>query len=88
MRAYVCLRADTCCISMTSVHVQAVLTGNSVGGPQCKDPATVMYNNSYFTPTGAITECGGPMKEKGGSVAALPADSVIIGWAENMLGMK
>jgi len=66
----------------------AVLTGGSVGGPQCKDPATVMYNNSYYTPAGTITECGGPLKEKGSTVAALPADNVIIGWAKAKLGMK
>jgi hypothetical protein len=66
---------------------KAVLTGSSVGGPQCKAPATVMYNNSYFTPTGSISECGGPMKEKDSTVASMPADNTIIGWAKDKLGM-
>ena len=36
-----------------------VLTGHTVGGPQCHAPGkTVMFNNSYFTPTGQVSECG------------------------------
>jgi hypothetical protein len=35
-----------------------VLTGNNVGGPQCKAPATIMGMNKYYTKGGTIKECG------------------------------
>ena len=35
-----------------------VLTGNNVGGPQCKAPATIMGMNKYYTKGGTISECG------------------------------
>jgi len=74
---------------------KAVLTGTNVGGPQCNDPTkTVMHDNSYYTSTGDIQECGKSLGdlikaggEKGSMVAKIPADDVIIGWAKEKLGM-
>ena len=73
---------------------KAVITGNSVGGPQCGAPKTVMHDNEYYTADGAITECGKPLAEivaAGGdlnsTVSKIPTDDVIIGWAKGKLGM-
>ena len=73
-----------------------VLTSNSVGGPQCTAPGkTVMGNNSYFTPSGDVSECGSDLKawqskgnEPGSTVAKTPTDAEIIGWAKAKLGIN
>jgi len=74
---------------------KVVLTGTSVGGPQCSAPATIMHDNSYFTSTGDVQECGKSLAdwmkaggEKGSSVAKIPTDDAIIGWAKVLLGTK
>jgi len=74
---------------------KAVITGNNVGGPQCPgkkgNPATIMANNSYYTPTGKVTECGKPLAQSGdmgSTVAKTPTDATIIGWASAKLGIK
>ena len=73
-----------------------VLTGTDVGSPQCKSPGkTVMGNNSYFTPTGDINECGKSLRdwqkagdnEPGSTVAKTPSDEAIIGVASARLGI-
>lgn len=54
---------------------------------------TLRYNQ-YFTTTGDITECSKSLhsyQKTGGdpnsTVAKIPADAVIIGWAKEKLGM-
>ena len=74
---------------------KVVLTGTDVGGPQCNAPMTVMHDNSYFTSSGDIKECGKSLgdlvksgkSEKGSTVAKLPTDDTIIGWAKTTLGV-
>jgi len=72
----------------------AVLTGTNTGAPACQGARTVMAGNRYFTPTGGVTVCGEPMAkaqeqgmEIGSSVATIPADDVILGWARSLLSM-
>ena len=69
-----------------------VTTGTDVGSLQCKTPKTVIRNNTYFTPTGKINECGMDLAklQKGGgdpgsTVSKIPADDTIIGWARELL---
>ena len=72
---------------------KVVLTGGSVGGVQCAAPGkTVLSDNAYFTPTGAITECDANLtdwqalgNDIGSSVSTLPKDETIIGWAVELL---
>jgi hypothetical protein len=52
-----------------------------------------VHDNAYFTPDGTIQECNMDLPEwqkkgedKGSSVARLPKDEVIIGWAKELLG--
>lgn len=60
----------------------------------CDGPgATVVQDNQYFTPTGEIDECGKPLKEwqklgkdPNSTVAKIPKDEEIIGWAKALLG--
>ena len=71
-----------------------VLTKDNVGSPTCSgDGKTVISHNSYHTPTGDITECGMKLKDwqakgedVGSTVASLPDDATIIGWAKAKLG--
>lgn len=70
------------------------MTGKSVGGFACSGPAkTVVHDNRYFTPTGTIEECGTDLsswqakgEDRNSTVAALPSDDTIIGWAKALLG--
>ena len=72
---------------------KVVLTGGSVGGVQCAAPGkTVLSDNAYYTPTGAITECDANLtdwqalgNDAGSTVARLPDDDTIIGWAVELL---
>jgi hypothetical protein len=71
-----------------------VTTGGDVGGFACDGAAkTVVHDNSYFTSSGGITECKKDLKDwqaagndKGSTVAKLPDDGTIIGWAKDLLG--
>merc|ERR1711956_14660 len=71
-----------------------VTTGTNVGGFACDgDAKTVVHGNSYYTASGSISECKMDFKawqakgnDKGSTVAALPSDETIIGWAKSMLG--
>ena len=73
-----------------------ILTGNSVGGPQCHTPGkTVMGNNSYYTSSGDVKECGTDLagwqkagNEPGSSVGKTPSDAQIIAWATAKLGIN
>ena len=73
---------------------RVVLTASDVGSPQCDAPRTVMSDNQYFTPDGNLTECGKSLannqKASGmdlrSTVATIPDDDTIIGWARDMLG--
>jgi hypothetical protein len=76
---------------------KVVLTASDVGGVQCTAPQTVMHGNEYFTPDGAITECGVDLSDwqhqnssgndKGSTVAGLPSDETIMAWAREVLEM-
>ena len=74
---------------------KVVLTGSGVGGPQCAAPATVMHDNDYYTPDGTAKECSTDLAgmqakgmELGSSVATIPADDVILGWAKELLDIE
>jgi len=73
---------------------KVVLTNNQVGGVQCKNAKTVLKDNSYFTPDGTLTECGGNLSQAqakgfdvGSTVAMTPSDDDILGWASDLLGI-
>jgi len=71
-----------------------VLCGTDLGSLTCSGAgATVTGNNQYFTSTGAVSECGVDLaawQAKGGdpnsTVAKLPDDATVIGWAKALLG--
>ena len=71
----------------------AILTSSSVGGPQCKAPATIMGGNKYYTKDGTISECGSkggkPDQDidPGATVDKLPTDATIMGWAKAKLSI-
>jgi hypothetical protein len=73
---------------------KVVMTGQDVGRFTCSGAGkTVVHDNAYFTPDGTIQECNMDLPEwqkkgedKGSSVARLPKDEVIIGWAKELLG--
>ena len=53
---------------------------------------TVMAENVYYTQSGNVTECGQDLakwmaagNDKGSSVASLPTDATVIGWAKALL---
>merc|ERR1712048_651355 len=74
----------------------AVITGNTVDGNVdgrfiCVNPQVQMHNNSYFTPSGNATLCGEVLSQSmdnSSTVAALPSDEVILGWAAELLGIQ
>ena len=72
--------------------------GNYGNGQACKtssnEDATVVHDNSIYTPTGKVTECGMSLAawqatggDPGTTAAVTPADSVIIALARSALGM-
>ena len=67
-------------------------------GQQCAGDAThgatIVYNNTIYSPTGAITECGMPLAEwqelgndAGTTAQAWPQDQVVLGAARQLLGV-
>ena len=72
-----------------------VMTGTNVGGFTCAGTGkTVVHNNQYYTPSGKVSECKMDLEswqqkgeDQGSTVAALPSDDTIIGWARQVLGM-
>merc|ERR1711998_737510 len=68
---------------------KVVLTQDkTTGSPQCKEPKTVMHDNQYFTSSGKVSECGKALPQGTETVAKLPSDSTVLGWAKELLGMK
>ena len=69
--------------------------GNYGSGQACTAPGkTLVWNNTVYSPTGAITECGKTLAQwqaagnDAGTVAApYPADDVILAIARNLLGL-
>ena len=69
--------------------------GNYGGGQVCSGAGiTHVFNNTVFSPTGRITECGTSLaawQAKGGdpgtTAAPYPADGLILGIARNLLGL-
>jgi hypothetical protein len=69
--------------------------GNYGSGQTCSGPAaTVVYNNTVYSPTGAVKECGMTLAQwqaqggdPGTTAAPYPDDSVILGIARNILGL-
>ena len=70
---------------------KVVMTGSKVGNFECQgsnvSSKTELYGNHYFTPTGAVSECGESLakwqkegNDKGSTVAKLPKDEEIIQW--------
>lgn len=66
------------------------------GDPQCTSTSTaaktVVYNNTIYTPTGTVNECGMPLAEwvakgndPGSSVHPYPADDTLLGLAKDVL---
>ena len=69
-----------------------ITTGKDVGSLQCKAPKTVIANNTYYTTTGKISECGEDLTklqqgggDPGSTVGKMPTDDAIIGWARELL---
>jgi hypothetical protein len=74
---------------------RVVMQDTSVGNFQCSGPGqTVIRNNTYYTATGEVEECGMPLAEwqsqghdPGSTVLPHPKDdATIIGWAKDLLG--
>ena len=71
-----------------------VMTGTNVGSFTCSGTGkTVISNNKYYTSTGDVSECGMALKDwqakgedAGSTVASIPDDATIIGWAKALLG--
>ncbi len=72
------------------------MTGTTVGDTTCSGQGTtILHDNQYFTPTGAVTECNVPLAQwqqqggdKGSTVALVPDDDTIIGWAKAVLNSR
>lgn len=65
-----------------------------VGRPMCTGVKTIMGNNSYYTSTGKLTECGKSLADaqkdgmdQGSTVSSIPSDDAILGWARELLSM-
>ena len=73
---------------------RVVLTGSNVGGFACDGPTkTLVHDNAYYTESGNVSECKMDFKDwqakgndKGSTVAKFPADDIIVGWAQELLG--
>ena len=70
-----------------------VMTGTDVGDMQCNAPGkSVVHSNNYYTPSGAVTECGKSLadwqsagNDAGSNVYTLPDDDEIFGWIRKKL---
>jgi len=80
--------------TFASNHV--VLTGSNVGSFTCKGTGkTIMANNTYYTSTGSVTECGAKLADwqkqgnDGGSEGAIwPTDAALTALAAAKLGIN
>jgi hypothetical protein len=81
-----------------SNHVIQNSNGNYGNGQACTDgpqnAMTIVYNNSVYTPSGSVTECGMSLaawQAKGGdpgtTAAVTPDDDTILGLMRQALGM-
>lgn len=81
-----------------SNHVIQDGDGSYGSGQACtttaNEDATIVHNNSIYTPTGAVTECGVSLAafqaqggDPGTTAAVTPADDVILALARAALGM-
>ncbi len=69
--------------------------GSYGGGQTCSGPAaTVVYNNTVWTPTGKVTECGMTLAawqaqggDPGTTAGVWPDDSVVLAIARNLIGI-
>lgn len=68
------------------------------GSGSCTDAPdnakTVVYNNSIYTPTARVTECGMSLSQwqalgndPGTKAATYPSDAVLLGFARTVLGL-
>merc|ERR1712178_554867 len=72
---------------------KVVTTGSDVGSFTCSGTGkTIVNNNQYFTSSGQTSECKMPLdkwqkqgEDKGSTVAKIPSDETIIGWAKELL---
>ena len=69
--------------------------GNYGGGQNCTIPGgTIVHDNTVWSPTGAVTECGTSLAQyqsKGGDpgtkASAYPDDSVVLAVARKLMGL-
>ncbi len=72
--------------------------GGIGGGQECTTSAsadaTIVHDNQYFTPTGAVSECGKPLAawqatggDPGSVAAAWPDTATLVAKARSTLGM-
>jgi len=80
----------------TFANNHVVMTGSNVGSFTCKGTGkTIMANNTYYTSTGSVTECGAKLVDwqkqgnDGGSEAAIwPTDAALTALAAAKLGIN
>ena len=76
-------------------YLYSAADGDYGSGQACKPPGmTVVGNNTIWTPTGRVTECGMSLAQwqagggdKGTTASVHPADSVVMQVARTILGM-
>merc|ERR1711871_499187 len=68
-------------VVMTSDHVGSGFSCGSVGSPN-------VTSNHFFTGTGNVSICNKPLNDvdPASTVAKLPSDETIFGWAKDLLG--
>jgi hypothetical protein len=72
---------------------KVIMTGDELGGFKCSGPGkTVIQNNTYYTSSGDVQECGMSLadwqkqgEDKGSTVMKYPDDDMIIHWARELL---
>ena len=66
------------------------------GSLNCYAPGkTVVYNNTIYSPTAAVSECGMTLadwqllgNDQGTTAHLLPPDALILDWAKALLGLE
>jgi hypothetical protein len=74
-------------------HNRVVMTHSNFGYVTCTGTgATVVHDNSYFTPDGNLTECKLPFadwqamgRDRGSTVATTPPDSTVVAWGRELV---
>lgn len=77
---------------------KVVMTGTNVGSFTCTGTGTtVLGNNTYYTSSGAVKECGvdladwqkkDPKNDAGSAVDKWPTDDAVVAWARTLLSGK